>query len=278
MRRVSREKLIEAATFGFRVFMKSSRDRIGTYAAQAAFYILMSVFPFLILLLQLLSRTLISRETIYLALDSVLPEYLLPTLHSILEELYSGGFGLVPVTVLTALWAASKAMYALNTGLDVICRAEEIRSWLVIRLWSILYTVVFVFITAAGIASSVFWQALRGFILENRPGFIPLFVFSTAFRAFYTLLILTLLFLIMYKFFPHKRLRFKDQLPGALFAAGAWYIFSEVVRIYVTGFNGFSMYGSLSTLTLVMFWLYFCCYFVMMGAEINELLRRERKD
>ena len=37
------------------------------------------------------------------------------------------------------------------------------------------------------------------------------------------------------------------------------------------------MYGSLTTLTLVMFWLYFCNYFIMIGAEVNEVMRRERE-
>ena len=37
------------------------------------------------------------------------------------------------------------------------------------------------------------------------------------------------------------------------------------------------MYGSLTTLTLVMFWLYFCNYFIMIGAEVNEVIRRDRE-
>jgi membrane protein len=48
-----------------------------------------------------------------------------------------------------------------------------------------------------------------------------------------------------------------------------------IVQLYVTKLKGFSTYGSLTTLMLVMFWLYFCCYFVMLGAEINEMLRRD---
>ena len=38
------------------------------------------------------------------------------------------------------------------------------------------------------------------------------------------------------------------------------------------------MYGSLTTLILVMFWLYFCNYFIMIGAEINEILRQGRAE
>ena len=81
----------------------------------------------------------------------------------------------------------------------------------------------------------------------------------------------------MYKVFPHKKLKFVDQLPGAIVAAIGWYGFSAFVTIYISEFHGFSMYGSLTTLTLVMFWLYFCNYFIMIGAEVNEVIRRDRE-
>ncbi len=79
----------------------------------------------------------------------------------------------------------------------------------------------------------------------------------------------------MYKAFPHKRLSFIAQLPGAFFCAVSLYVFSNIITIYLNSFNGFSMYGSLTTLILVMFWLYFCNYFIMLGAEINEVRRQE---
>ena len=40
-------------------------------------------------------------------------------------------------------------------------------------------------------------------------------------------------------------------------------------------FHGFSIYGSLATVTLVLLWLYICCLVQMIGAEINEELRFE---
>ena len=76
----------------------------------------------------------------------------------------------------------------------------------------------------------------------------------------------------MYKFLPHKKMKFVYQLPGAFAASIAWYVFSMLIAVYITEFNGFSMYGSLATLTLVMFWLFFSCYIILIGAEINELI------
>ncbi len=244
--------------FILQVLGKCSRDGIGAYAAQSAFFVLMSVFPFLMLLLQLMRFAPVSQESLLYMVDNIFPDYLLPTMHEILQELYSSSFGLVSVSVITTLWAASKAMHAVTTGLDRICRAEEVRNWFVIRLWALLYTCLLAFIILLAVTSAVFWQALRDILVHYRP--------------------LTLVLVIMYKAFPHKRLSFLAQLPGAFFCAVSLYVFSNIISIYLNSFNGFSMYGSLTTLILVMFWLYFCNYFIMIGAEINEILRQSRAE
>ena len=261
-----------------RVIRKCAADRLSAFAAQAAFFILMSFFPFLILVLQLMKLAPISQESLLLAVDSIFPEYLLPTLHEILQELYSSSFGLVPVTVAATIWAASKAMHALTQGLDTICNAREIRRWIIVRIWAILYTVVFAILLVAAAGSTVFWKTIRDLLVRYRPPGVSIHLFSAGLKAVYTVCILTLAFMVMYKVFPHKKLRFIDQCPGAVLSAAGWWAFSEIIAVYVTSFNGFSMYGSLTTLTLVMFWLYFCCYFVMVGAEVNEIRRRDREE
>lgn len=70
---------------------------------------------------------------------------------------------------------------------------------------------------------------------------------------------------------PNKKLTFKSQIPGAAICAVAWYVFSFALSIYVDYFNGFSMYGSLTTIALIMLWLYFCMYIMMMSAEVNVI-------
>ena len=59
-------------------------------------------------------------------------------------------------------------------------------------------------------------------------------------------------------------------------SATAWYVFSFGLSIYVDYFNGFSMYGSLTTIALIMLWLYFCMYIMMMTVEFNVFLEAYR--
>jgi YihY family inner membrane protein len=83
--------------------------------------------------------------------------------------------------------------------------------------------------------------------------------------------ILFVFFDIIFTMLPNKKLTFKSQIPGAAICAVAWYVFSFALSIYVDYFNGFSMYGSLTTIALIMLWLYFCMYIMMMSAEVNVI-------
>ena len=50
-------------------------------------------------------------------------------------------------------------------------------------------------------------------------------------------------------------------------------VVSWVFSVYVDVFEGFStMYGSLTTIVLIMLWLYFCMYSILIGGEINVMM------
>ena len=261
------------ARFVVRVLKKSSADRVGAYSAQIAFYILMTVFPMVILFLQLIKAAPISQESILYAIDNVFPDYLLTTLHGLLQEVYSASAGLVPITVITMLWTISKVMHAMTQGLDTICTTEGARNWVVVRFWSIICTGLIFVVAVALVASFIGWRPLKIFLIHHRPQGMSLSGFSKAIDVIYTMIIGVLSVSVLYKILPRRKLRFVAQFPGALFAVFAVMLLSNALSVYVGHFNGFSAYGSLTTLTLVMFWLYFSCYFLMMGAVINEVLQ-----
>ena len=108
------------------------------------------------------------------------------------------------------------------------------------------------------------------------------------FRFLIIIFILVAMFASVYKALPNNKPSFLAQLPGAVLSAVAWYVFSIGLSIYVKYFNGFSMYGSLTTIALLMLWLYFCIYIFLLCGEVNDLYgryfsawlreRRERKE
>lgn len=82
--------------------------------------------------------------------------------------------------------------------------------------------------------------------------------------------VLTLFSLVLYIVVPNRKSRIKYELPGAIFTALGWTIFSYVFSIYVDMSTGFAItYGSLATLVFIMLWLYACMNVLFIGAEMN---------
>jgi len=89
-------------------------------------------------------------------------------------------------------------------------------------------------------------------------------------RTGIALVVLAIFFLVLYKVVPNRKASFKSQIPGAVISAVAWSLFSLGFSFYLDYFDGMSnMYGSLTTIMLVMLWMYFCMCIVLIGAEIN---------
>ena len=64
-------------------------------------------------------------------------------------------------------------------------------------------------------------------------------------------------------------------MPGAAFASVAWLAISRLVLVYVDIFPNISiMYGSLAGIVIAMLWLYFCMYFLLLGAMVNYFLSK----
>jgi len=80
--------------------------------------------------------------------------------------------------------------------------------------------------------------------------------------------------MMIYKFLPNHIVQLRIQLMGAAFSAVGWMIVSWIFSVYLDIFKGFSsMYGSLTTIVLIMLWLYFCMYILLLGGEVNMILR-----
>ena len=68
------------------------------------------------------------------------------------------------------------------------------------------------------------------------------------------------------------------HVPGAILSAAGWMIFSYAFSVYIDEYSGFSnTYGSLTTVILMMLWLYFGMYITLIGAEFNQLLAKRRE-
>jgi membrane protein len=250
---------------------KCKRDNISAFAAQSAFFIILSSIPFLMVFSSLLKYTPVSEAMVLHLVKTNMPDYIAPFITSIINEVYNKSVGIVSLTAILAIWSAAKGVQYMANGLNVINDIIESRNWIILRLWAVGYTVVFVLAIITSMVLLVFGKSLRHFVMQYVPFLENLTNDVFGMRSLIMLVMLSFFFAIAFKTLPNRRVSFRSQLPGAILCSVAWYAFSFGLSIYVSYFNGFSMYGSLTTIVLIMLWLYFCMYIMMMCAEINVI-------
>lgn len=253
-----------------RFFWKKCKDdNIGAFAAQSAFFILLSAIPFLMVFSSLLKYTPITESVIMSIVNHTMPDYIAPFCVSIINEVYNKSVGIVSVAAVAALWSAAKGVQYLANGLNEVNHLKESRNWFVLRFWAIIDTIAFVLAIIVTLLLLVFGTSLQELIVKYVPVMVHVTNTIIRLRSLIMLAVLIVFFMVLFKILPNRKAALILQFPGAVLCALAWYGVSFGLSVYVQYFNGFSMYGSLTTLVLIMLWLYFCMYILMVCAEIN---------
>lgn len=264
-----------------RLFIKKcNQDNISAFAAQSAFFVILSIIPFLMVFISMVQYTPVTESMVMELVNRVMPSYIAPFLVSIIHEVYSRSVGIISVTAVMAVWASAKGIQYLSNGLNAVYDRMETRNYFHLRFRAILYTMVMLIAVVLSLTLLVFGNSIQKLLLTYIPLVAHLTQLVLSLRVLIMLAVLSLFFMILYKMLPNRKATLKSQLPGSILCAVAWYAFSFGVSVYVDYFNGFSMYGSLTTIVLVMLWLYFCMYILLVCAEINSIYEQhwtERK-
>lgn len=251
------------------------QDRVTVYGAQAAFFVMISAVPFVMLAVALLQfiMPMTQSQLSRLAVD-VVPLSLRSYTVRIIDELYNQtSVSLISVTAVSALWAASRSLYALAGGLKEIYNTVETRNYLRLRILALLHTLLLLLLLLFSLVILVFGNSLQLFFEENLPFLAQVSAYIIGVRTLLSLALLSLVFALMYKILPNAKSGFRQQLPGAVFSSLGWMIYSLAYSLYIEHYASVSyLYGSLTAIVLWMLWLYFCMNIFLMGAEINVWL------
>ncbi|MBR2696211.1 MAG: YihY family inner membrane protein [Parasporobacterium sp.] len=257
-------------------FLKIGKDRVYNYSASSAFFLILSIFPFLILIMTVIQYTPLTKEFLVDRLQFLLPDPIFPLLQQIIEEIYSTTYGaaIISVSALGGIWSASKGVMSMIRGINTCFNINDKRSWIHVRLLSCLYTIVTIIVLIFTLILLVFGSTIYGTLLAQSStemsNFLNILMFLVRRRFVIGLVILTLIFMLIYKFLPAKNNKFFQMFPGAVLASLAWVGLSEVLSIYIKAFPNFSVtYGSLTSFIVLMLYLYFGMYIVFICAEIN---------
>lgn len=265
---------------------KVKHDFVNAFSAQAALFILISVFPIIMTVLNLIQFVPVTKTDFLRVVIEVLPASFSSLAVSVIEDLYLKSSGtLLSLSAVLTVWSASRGTMAIVNGLNSVYNIEENRNYLILRLVSCFYTIGFILMILFTLMLLVFGNSLYSMIAARLPILHTLAATLISMRTLLALIVLVCFFDFIYTVLPSRKSHFSSQLPGALFSAAGWMAFSFFFSIYIDNFSNYSyMYGSLATIVLLILWLYFCMYILFLGGEINaffepvtaQLLARRR--
>lgn len=246
---------------------------IPVHAGQTAFFMMLSFFPFMMLVFVLLNYIPLTAADFEEWLLPLIPDSFSEVMRGFIREIYAeSSSGRISFAVITAIWLSSKAFVSLQQGLNAMFKTKENRDFILLRVYAVLYSVVFALMLIAVLALMVFGNRIHDTFFIN----FSVIESIIHFRMIICISVLFLFFLILFYFLPNKKQYVRKQIPGAIFSSMAWILFSYFFSIYVDNYSRYSsFYGAMTTIALIMVWLYGCMYMVFLGGFINYILEEK---
>lgn len=250
---------------------KASEDSLAAYAAQTTFFVLLSFFPFIMLLVMVASKFSIARTNVVFYLLDVAPDQFKSYILYIVDEImYADNNSFTIITVLVSLWSAGKGIQALTYGLDKIYEVEQKKNFFITRLISAVYTLIFMLMCLIIMVVHVFGKQIAIQVMENKPSLANATILILSLKSAFTFVIIFIFLLMIYYQLPGRKGRVKHEMVGAAVAALAWMLMTKLFSFYIQHIASISyMYGSLTSIILIIIWLYIGMQIILYGAEVN---------
>lgn len=249
------------------------------FAAQLAFYFMLSIIPIVLLLSQLLSFFSISMDYIYDYLNRYLVGGAADFLIDMLKSSPTGSINIVLIVV--ALWAASKAQYALNRIANYMSNDAYGKGFLRERLRAIFNIVLTIITLSVALVVLVYGRPLLALALEmmfTRPETKESITGALLMLRWPVMLILYF-FMISFNYYvlPTRRVRYREVLPGSVFAAVGMLVTTSLFSLYTTKITSYNLlYGSLASLVALMVWLILLAWVLCIGLVFNKVLKETK--
>lgn len=265
-----------------RLFMaEMNRDQVATFAAQSAFFLLLSLFPLTMTLLTFVKYLPFTEIQIMSIVKDLFPEEISSNFEFMVAEIYNNKSSITAtvVSILLTVWSASKGTMAIGRGLTFMSGREDSVNYFLRRATHALYTLVFCVVLVTFMVIYILGDVVISKILVRLDSVDAFQLVDTVANILSIIKIAfapTVLFGVMimaYWALPVGKVRIKTAVPGAAFTTIFWMLISFGVSSYINivGINTY-MYGSLASVILMALWLYMCMYVMLIGAEINKFM------
>ncbi|WP_106495335.1 YihY/virulence factor BrkB family protein [Lentibacillus sp. Marseille-P4043] len=260
------------------ILVRFFADRFYDQSAQMAYYLMLSLFPFLIFLFSLISFLQIDPDNILVMIEPFAPHDTYIVVRNTLESILDKGRGeLLSFSLIAAFWLASMAIQSLVRSLNKAYDIKRKQSFFLQGVISdLLLTLGFMIIFSFSLLVPIIEDFIRTYVLTRvtvdelwyRLWFLTRWGLGTLF--------LYLFFSILYKVVPSIRVPWRGVFPGALFATIGWQVVSIVFSRFAGIGNYAEFYGQLGSIIALMVWFYLTAVVLLIGGMINASLYKKQ--
>ncbi len=243
-----------------------------------AYYVLLSLFPLLILLGNLLPLFSITPQVAIGYMETLVPAPVMPVLEPIILSLLShSSGGLLSVSSIALLFTSSRGISHMQSGMSRAYGISTERGYLARHLVGFLGMLLIVTLIGAFLLVFSFGDMFLGYLSPHVEWAASLRVLVRGVKWPFTLGFMFCLFTIIYLIAPSAKVRIRDAMPGAALASGGLLLLVQLFALYVNfSTRAFSSYGALSSFFVLMFWLNFSAMLVVAGAVLNASIQEFR--
>ncbi|MFC4775216.1 YihY/virulence factor BrkB family protein [Paenibacillus sp. GCM10023252] len=265
------KRKLGAIPFARNLIYRFRDDEVPALGAQLTYYFILAFFPFLIFLISIIGFMQLSQDSVIHEFIRILPQETGAAVQNILDEVTANkSQALLSFGMLATIWAASNGVNAVIKGLNKAYDEEETRPFWKVRGLAVLATMVLAIVIVLSMLMLVFGKSIGEYLFEwmNYPAGFEMIWGIVKYAI--PLLGMCVVFLLLYRMTPNRKLTFREVLPGSIFTTVGWIVTSILFSFYVNNFGNYTKtYGSLGGIIVLLIWLYLSSIIIILGGEIN---------
>ena len=267
-------------TFIKKVKEQMNHRQIKALPEQIAFNLIMAIVPLLVVIVQLGTYLSLNTDLVKYLITAYAPQEVQQLLLYLFDTTSAPQSGtlFVLLTAISFFWLISKGFYGISIAANTTYQVPLMKFAYLERIFSFMMLCFMILLLVVAIILALFGQAIISLVfhLLNIQVDSYMIILLNTLRSTISFISYFSFFVLLFYLSPTIKIKIHEIIPGALVTAVGWSVasigFSFYVN-YIANYNKF--YGSLSVIIILLFWLYILGYTIMIGLQVNYILKRD---
>lgn len=271
---------LQPVQFLIRLVKRYFNDDIGSSAAALSYYMVFSFFPLIILGSMLLGYANISSNSVSQAFSGILPHDVINIINRYLMYVNTNkNANILMVSLFFTVYFPIRAVKRIMDEINRVYKVENKRHFFKKILFVFMFTALFVFTIFTSLTLLIVGRDILSFV-SKFVGISSDFINAWVMNRFVAMAIICFVTItILYILAPNCKVSFTQAFPGAATAVLLWLLLSAGFSYYVENMGNYSvLFGSIGAIIVLLIWLYMMASILLMGAEVNSILKEMNED